>query len=114
MHRRRFAFLAAGLAAWPALARAQTAEVGGCSVGFVGGLLRFDPDCLLTAPGVPFAFAPPGHLATIEVDEAAMTAAADEQAADELARLEAARNRRDEKRQRRRERRRNRRERQRR
>lgn len=111
MHRRRFAVFAAGVAAWPVLARAQTLETGGCSVGFVGGLVQFEPGCLLTAPGVPFAFAPPMHLAAVEVDEAAMDAAIADQEADELARLEAARNRRDDKRQRRRERKRNRRER---
>lgn len=72
MDRRRFILVATGtsLAAVPALARAQT-SVGGCTVGFVNGILQFSPDCaLLTPPGLDFAVAPPSHLAPAITDEA--------------------------------------------
>lgn len=58
-----------GFVALPAIARAQTA--GGCTVGFVNGVLQFSPDCaLLTPPGLGFGVAPPSHLAPAITDEA--------------------------------------------
>jgi hypothetical protein len=53
-------------------ARAQTTTEPNCSLGFVHGLLRFDPDCPLLDPpgttigGADFAVAPPSHLVAPE------------------------------------------------
>jgi hypothetical protein len=102
MNRRRFVLLAGVTVAAPAaVARAQTAPVpmstpGGCTVGFVNGLLQIAPDCpLLTPPGTQMAVAPPSHLAMPDVDEAAAQAAMQAAEDEDLLRLQ---NKRDKKR----------------
>jgi hypothetical protein len=74
--RRRFALAALALAGAPVVARAQ-ATTTECAVGFVNGILQFDPACpTLTMPGMPFGVAPPSHLVGAPIDETAATTAA--------------------------------------
>src|SRR5262245_59674736 len=73
MDRRRL--LVAGLASLvlPDVARAQT-TTGGCTVGFLHGLLQFDPNCAtLTIPGLPMSVSPPSHLVAAIDDGAVST-----------------------------------------
>jgi len=47
-------------------ARAQTTADTGCTLGFLNGLLQFDPDCpLLTPPALGAEVAPPSHLVSL-------------------------------------------------
>jgi hypothetical protein len=62
MNRRRFVLASLATLAVPQVARAQT-TASGCTVGFVNGILQFDPNCsTLTIPGLPFTVAPPSNL----------------------------------------------------
>jgi hypothetical protein len=47
-------------------ARAQTLADPSCSIGFLNGLLQFDPDCpLVTPPALGAEVAPPSHLVSL-------------------------------------------------
>jgi hypothetical protein len=47
-------------------ARAQTISDTGCSIGFLNGLLQFDPDCAaVTPPALGAEVAPPSHLVSL-------------------------------------------------
>ena len=62
MDRRRFLLASVAAALVPAIARAQT-TTGECTVGFVNGILQFDPNCsTLSVPGLPMSVSPPSHL----------------------------------------------------
>jgi hypothetical protein len=61
-------------------ARAQTLADTGCSIGFLNGLLQFDPDCpLVTRPALGAEVAPPSHLVSLAyaLDGATGTATGD-------------------------------------
>ena len=65
MHRRSLivSIVAAAASSLPAIARAQTSTSGGCSIGFVNGLLQYAPDCTsLDHPGMSSIITPPSHL----------------------------------------------------
>jgi hypothetical protein len=65
MHRRRLivSMVAAAAASLPAVVRAQTTASEGCSLGFVHGLLQYDPDCaLIPLTSLGMEVAPPTHL----------------------------------------------------